>query len=200
MLSGLSSFRFVFLFNFFNSCSWQIFILNCYLIFLFSFGKNSEFYYIQMEKYARQAVSEGVKSPDELHISGDSEIYRVLNLHYNRNNHIEVSLQLMLFGQRKINWTIWIVLNIVSLSATIQNLNIKYMYWYPPTHRYPIDSVKLLNKHYANFTVQSKAVKTRSNRGRNQFTRSFHGWMIQFQNILNLQIFWSNLNKMRSFW
>lgn len=49
-----------------------------------------EFYYIQMEKYARQAVSEGVKSADDLHVSGDSEIYRVLNLHYNRNNHIEV--------------------------------------------------------------------------------------------------------------
>lgn len=44
-----------------------------------------------MEKYARQAVSEGVKSADDLHIGGDSEIYRVLNLHYNRNNHIEVS-------------------------------------------------------------------------------------------------------------
>lgn len=53
--------------------------------------QNSEFYYIQMEKYARQAVSEGVKSADDLHIGGDSEIYRVLNLHYNRNNHIEVS-------------------------------------------------------------------------------------------------------------
>lgn len=50
-----------------------------------------EFYYIQMEKYARQAVTEGTKSADDLHVSGDSEIYRVLNLHYNRNNHIEVS-------------------------------------------------------------------------------------------------------------
>jgi len=50
-----------------------------------------EFYYIQMEKYARQAVTEGVKGVDDIHISGDSEIYRVLNLHYNRNNHIEVS-------------------------------------------------------------------------------------------------------------
>lgn len=44
-----------------------------------------------MEKYARQAVTEGTKSADDLHVSGDSEIYRVLNLHYNRNNHIEVS-------------------------------------------------------------------------------------------------------------
>ena len=43
-----------------------------------------------MEKYARQAHSEGVKGADDLHVSGDSEIYRVLNLHYNRNNHIEV--------------------------------------------------------------------------------------------------------------
>lgn len=49
-----------------------------------------EFYYIQMEKYARQAVSEGVKNADDLQVGGDSEIYRVLNLHYNRNNHIEV--------------------------------------------------------------------------------------------------------------
>ncbi|XP_059614530.1 homeobox protein prospero isoform X2 [Phlebotomus argentipes] len=54
------------------------------------FSNFREFYYIQMEKYARQAVSEGVKSADDLHVSGDSEIYRVLNLHYNRNNHIEV--------------------------------------------------------------------------------------------------------------
>lgn len=43
-----------------------------------------------MEKYARQNVTEGVKSVDDIHINGDSEIYRVLNLHYNRNNHIEV--------------------------------------------------------------------------------------------------------------
>lgn len=49
-----------------------------------------EFYYIQMEKYARQALSEGVKNSEEIRVSGDSELYRVLNLHYNRNNHIEV--------------------------------------------------------------------------------------------------------------
>lgn len=44
-----------------------------------------------MEKYARQLVSEGVKIVEDIHINGESEIYRVLNLHYNRNNHIEVS-------------------------------------------------------------------------------------------------------------
>ncbi|CAH0550865.1 unnamed protein product [Brassicogethes aeneus] len=54
------------------------------------FSNFREFYYIQMEKYARQAVSEGVKNGDDLHVGGDSELYRVLNLHYNRNNHIEV--------------------------------------------------------------------------------------------------------------
>ncbi|KAL7297200.1 hypothetical protein TKK_0009607 [Trichogramma kaykai] len=43
-----------------------------------------------MEKYARQAVAEGIKCVEDLKVVGDSEIYRVLNLHYNRNNHIEV--------------------------------------------------------------------------------------------------------------
>ncbi|XP_045776813.1 homeobox protein prospero isoform X1 [Maniola jurtina] len=54
------------------------------------FSNFREFYYIQMEKYARQAISEGLKTADDLHVAGDSELYRVLNLHYNRNNHIEV--------------------------------------------------------------------------------------------------------------
>ena len=44
-----------------------------------------------MEKYARQALSEGVKSDTELHVTEESELYRVVNVHYNRNNHIEVS-------------------------------------------------------------------------------------------------------------
>jgi hypothetical protein len=49
-----------------------------------------EFYYIQMEKYARQALSEGIKNAEDLTV--ENELYRVLNLHYNRNNHIEVRL------------------------------------------------------------------------------------------------------------
>lgn len=44
-----------------------------------------------MEKYARQALSEGVKSVSDLVVSKDDELYRVLVLHYNRNNQIEVS-------------------------------------------------------------------------------------------------------------
>ena len=43
-----------------------------------------------MEKYARQALAEGAKSPEDLVITTDSELYRVLNLHYNRNNQLEV--------------------------------------------------------------------------------------------------------------
>lgn len=43
-----------------------------------------------MEKYARQAIAEGVKTAEEIKVSTESELYRVLNLHYNRNNQIEV--------------------------------------------------------------------------------------------------------------
>lgn len=43
-----------------------------------------------MEKYARQANQDGVQSADDLQVTHDSELYRHLNLHYNRNNHIEV--------------------------------------------------------------------------------------------------------------
>jgi len=44
-----------------------------------------------MEKYARQHIAEGVRSADELHVDMDSEIYRALNSHYNRNNQLEVN-------------------------------------------------------------------------------------------------------------
>ena len=55
-----------------------------------------EFFYIQMEKYARQALQEGVKDEQELLVNEDHELYRVLNVHYNRNNHIEVSFKINL--------------------------------------------------------------------------------------------------------
>ncbi len=47
-----------------------------------------------MEKYARQAIAEGVKNSEDLTITTESELYRVLNLHYNRNNQIEVRIYL----------------------------------------------------------------------------------------------------------
>lgn len=54
------------------------------------FSNFREFFYIQMEKYARQSLGEGCKHHDDLNVTTDSELYRVLNLHYNRNNQIEV--------------------------------------------------------------------------------------------------------------
>ena len=51
---------------------------------------NREFFYIQIEKYARQYLAEGLISCDDVHIDEDSELFRVLNLHYNRNNQLEV--------------------------------------------------------------------------------------------------------------
>ncbi|CAG0881527.1 unnamed protein product [Cyprideis torosa] len=53
-------------------------------------AKLMEFFYIQMEKYARQALSEGITSPENLHVTTESELFRVLNLHYNRNNALQV--------------------------------------------------------------------------------------------------------------
>jgi hypothetical protein len=52
-----------------------------------------EFFYIQIEKYARQYLAEGVRCVDDLVITTDSDLYRVLNLHYNRSNQIEVRLE-----------------------------------------------------------------------------------------------------------
>ncbi|XP_066945559.1 homeobox protein prospero isoform X1 [Macrobrachium rosenbergii] len=54
------------------------------------FSNFREFYYIQMEKYARQALSEGVKNSEDILVNSDAEIMRALNLHYNRNNHLEI--------------------------------------------------------------------------------------------------------------
>ena len=46
-----------------------------------------------MEKFAKQALADGVQNADDIQVSKDSELYRTLNLHYNRNNHIEVRSQ-----------------------------------------------------------------------------------------------------------
>jgi len=66
------------------------------VVFLYSFFGFREFFYIQMEKYARQAIAEGVKSVSELVVTVESELYRILVLHYNRNNQIEVRISYLL--------------------------------------------------------------------------------------------------------
>ncbi|VDL63534.1 unnamed protein product [Nippostrongylus brasiliensis] len=53
------------------------------------FSNFREFYYIQMDKFARQALAEGITSRDDIVVTMDSEIFRTLNQHYNRNNHVQ---------------------------------------------------------------------------------------------------------------
>ena len=71
-----------------------------------------EFFYIQMEKYARQALQEGVKDERELLVNDDHELYRVLNVHYNRNNHIEVCFIIHSFILKKYykEYSNWIII------------------------------------------------------------------------------------------
>ncbi|XP_059841839.1 prospero homeobox protein 1a [Hypanus sabinus] len=54
------------------------------------FSNFREFYYIQMEKFARQSINDGVTSTEELTVSRDSELFRALNMHYNKANDFEV--------------------------------------------------------------------------------------------------------------
>ncbi|KAK7907819.1 hypothetical protein WMY93_016431 [Mugilogobius chulae] len=54
------------------------------------FSNFREFYYIQMEKFARQAINDGITGADELGVSRDCELFRALNMHYNKANDFEV--------------------------------------------------------------------------------------------------------------
>lgn len=54
------------------------------------FSNFREFYYIQMEKSARQAISDGVTNPKMLVVFRNSELFRALNMHYNKGNDFEV--------------------------------------------------------------------------------------------------------------
>lgn len=49
-----------------------------------------------MEKYARQAINDGVTSTEELSITRDCELYRALNMHYNKANDFEVRTDLFI--------------------------------------------------------------------------------------------------------
>uniref|UniRef100_A0A4W5QG17 Prospero homeobox 2 n=1 Tax=Hucho hucho TaxID=62062 RepID=A0A4W5QG17_9TELE len=54
------------------------------------FSNFREFYYIQMEKFARQAIVDGVNDVKGMSISRDSELFRALNMHYNKANDFQV--------------------------------------------------------------------------------------------------------------
>lgn len=45
-----------------------------------------------MEKYAKQALAEGIEHRSQIIVAEDSEIYKTLNQHYNRNNLFPVSI------------------------------------------------------------------------------------------------------------
>lgn len=44
-----------------------------------------------MEKFARQAINDGVTGSEELSVSRDCELFRALNMHYNKANDFEVN-------------------------------------------------------------------------------------------------------------
>lgn len=54
------------------------------------FSNFREFYYIQMEKFARHALMEGVSDMRGLTVGRESELFRVLNMHYNKANDYQV--------------------------------------------------------------------------------------------------------------
>ncbi|RVE57141.1 hypothetical protein OJAV_G00213300 [Oryzias javanicus] len=54
------------------------------------FSNFREFYYIQMEKFARQAIADGIRDVKDITVSRDSELFRALNMHYNKANDFHV--------------------------------------------------------------------------------------------------------------
>ncbi|XP_036406213.1 prospero homeobox protein 1-like [Megalops cyprinoides] len=54
------------------------------------FSNFREFYYIQMEKFARQSIVDGVTNVKDLSVTRDSELFRALNTHYNKASDFQV--------------------------------------------------------------------------------------------------------------
>ncbi|TKS76409.1 Prospero homeobox protein 2 Homeobox prospero-like protein PROX2 [Collichthys lucidus] len=54
------------------------------------FSNFREFYYIQMEKFARHALIDGVANVRGLTVGRESELFRALNMHYNKANDFQV--------------------------------------------------------------------------------------------------------------
>lgn len=48
------------------------------------------FFYNQLERYAWQAINDGVNSADDLHVDKKSEIYKVFKSHFDHNNNIDI--------------------------------------------------------------------------------------------------------------
>ncbi|XP_031177940.1 prospero homeobox protein 1-like [Sander lucioperca] len=54
------------------------------------FSNFREFYYIQMEKFARNALLEGVADVRGLTVGRESDLFKALNMHYNKANDFQV--------------------------------------------------------------------------------------------------------------
>uniref|UniRef100_A0AAV2KFV7 Prospero domain-containing protein n=1 Tax=Knipowitschia caucasica TaxID=637954 RepID=A0AAV2KFV7_KNICA len=54
------------------------------------FSNFREFFYIQMEKSVRQVVLQGEPDGDTLTVGRESQLFRVLNMHFNKTTHFQV--------------------------------------------------------------------------------------------------------------
>ncbi|XP_070844170.1 prospero homeobox protein 1-like [Chaetodon trifascialis] len=54
------------------------------------FSNFKEFYYIQMEKFAQHPLAQGVADVRGLTVGRESELFRALNMHYNKANDFQV--------------------------------------------------------------------------------------------------------------
>lgn len=54
------------------------------------FSNFREFYYIQMEKFARHALTDGLTDVRALAVGRESELFRALNTHYNKASNFQV--------------------------------------------------------------------------------------------------------------
>ncbi|XP_076802514.1 uncharacterized protein LOC143446657 isoform X2 [Clavelina lepadiformis] len=67
------------------------------------FSNFREFYYIQMEKFARQVLSDGLTDVSQIQVTRDSELFRVLSLHYNKSNDYRVPEQFIKVSQKSLH-------------------------------------------------------------------------------------------------
>lgn len=153
-----------------------------------------------MEKYARQAVSEGVKTPEDLRVGGDSEIYRVLNLHYNRNNHIEVwDPKVRKITTRKYALTLFALLFLLLLFSIWIFFDIFDCFLTDVVFFFGGDFCRFLitlgtswSKRSRSSSRRSKVARTPSSRGRSRYTRWYRGSTTPCPSTSRAQTSWSS--------
>lgn len=137
-----------------------------------------------MEKYSRQLLSEGVVNADDIHVSPDSELFRALNLHYNRNNHIEVRISACY--------------NNISIGVYDLLQKLHLFLFLLDNSRFRRLLFSLFRRHCVNSSRLSKQEKTLSLAGKKPFTRSSPVSTNKFQNTSGRQTSsstWSKLDK-----